>query len=68
MSDGKITITDNGPYVIEMPAEIVDSQGKSWSDDTKRKIILCRCGQSENKPYCDGTHRSINFESNISGS
>ena len=68
MSDGKITIRDNGPYVIEMPAEIVDTEGKSWSDDGKRKIFLCRCGQSENKPYCDGTHRSINFESNISGS
>ena len=34
MSDGKITIRDNGPYVIDMPAEIVDTEGKSWSDDT----------------------------------
>jgi CDGSH-type Zn-finger protein len=25
-------------------------------------IVLCRCGQSENKPFCDGTHRLTGFE------
>ena len=30
--------------------------------DGKDIIALCRCGHSKNKPYCDGTHHSINFK------
>jgi len=29
--------------------------------DETVSTALCRCGQSENKPYCDGTHRKVNF-------
>ena len=29
--------------------------------ETRNRVTLCRCGESENKPYCDGTHRRIGF-------
>ena len=30
--------------------------------DGKVVTALCRCGQSQNKPYCDGSHRACNFQ------
>jgi CDGSH-type Zn-finger protein len=34
--------------------------GKEYS--LERSSALCRCGKSQNKPYCDGTHTRINFD------
>ena len=30
--------------------------------ETRNRVTLCRCGQSKNKPFCDGTHASVGFE------
>jgi CDGSH-type Zn-finger protein len=33
-----------------------------WADGSSREhYTLCGCGASNNKPFCDGTHKSINF-------
>jgi CDGSH-type Zn-finger protein len=65
MAEPSITIRDNGPYVVTMPVEILDAQGNPLTI-TRERITLCRCGASSNKPFCDGTHKTINFESTVS--
>jgi uncharacterized Fe-S cluster protein YjdI len=55
-----IEIKKNGPILITTDCVITHGDG---SKETKQgTTALCRCGQSANKPYCDGTHRKIGFE------
>jgi CDGSH-type Zn-finger protein len=62
MSQVTIRVRDNGPLLIEGPFTVVDAAGNSFTIPTgKPAIALCRCGQSKNKPFCDGTHRECNF-------
>ena len=70
----KIKILKNGPYLVTGGIPLfeqfitTDEAGhtrelqniKKYPD--KDKYILCRCGASKNKPYCDGTHNKTNFE------
>jgi len=41
----------------------VDVEGKPFDLAGRTTIGLCRCGHSENKPFCDGSHRKVGFES-----
>jgi 3-phenylpropionate/trans-cinnamate dioxygenase ferredoxin subunit len=59
----KITIRDNGPYVIDGEFQLVDAQG---NEIPAIKRSLCRCGGSTTKPFCDGTHSKIGFQGAIS--
>jgi CDGSH-type Zn-finger protein len=63
MAATKITPRDNGPLRIEGDFEIVDTKGKAFGLGDRTAISLCRCGHSNNKPFCDGTHAKIGFES-----
>lgn len=54
MSETKITITNNAPYKIEGDFIINDNGGVQ--DIVNSIIYLCSCGQSQKKPYCDGSH------------
>jgi CDGSH-type Zn-finger protein len=65
MAATKITIRDNGSARIEGDFEVVDAQGKPFGLAGRTNIALCRCGQSEQKPFCDGSHKKINFQSAI---
>lgn len=56
----KITLLKNGPLMVEGNFEIIDSEGNKV--ESKEKAALCRCGGSNNKPFCDGTHNKIGFE------
>jgi len=49
----------NGPLVITGDVEIRAADGTREQLD---QVFLCRCGGSENKPFCDGTHKRIDFE------
>ncbi len=62
----KVTIqaTKNGPLLVKGDVEILDSQGNSMQ--TARTVALCRCGQSADKPFCDGTHAKVGFQSVVS--
>lgn len=63
MADVQITPSPNGPYLVRGASkiELVDRQGNQWpiEGDT---VALCRCGHSEDKPFCDGAHRAVGFE------
>ncbi len=57
MADVKITVRLNGPYMVEGPIELVDQEGNSFKVAEGDKVFMCRCGQSDNKPFCDASHR-----------
>lgn len=56
-----IEVKDNGPYEISGSFDVVDKFGNSFTKDGD--VSLCRCGFSDNKPFCDGTHEDIEFKS-----
>ena len=56
-----ITATADGPLHLVGNAEIVTGTGKTIKRCTE--AWLCRCGQSKNKPYCDGSHKTAGFRS-----
>jgi CDGSH-type Zn-finger protein len=58
----KITASENGPYLISTGGGqvVVERNGGTEVLD-KNTIALCRCGQSSNKPFCDGTHKAAEF-------
>lgn len=60
--DTIIKVLPNGPYRVEGPVKIVDSEGNEYDISTKARISLCRCGASTTKPFCDGTHSKIGFQ------
>lgn len=58
--DTVIEVTKNGPLLVKGTVTIKDKHG---NESIKDKVTaLCRCGQSGNKPYCDGTHRTCGFK------
>lgn len=63
MAEVKITTRPNGPFLVEGPFRLVDSQGNEFQiDDSKPAYALCRCGASANRPFCDGAHKACGFE------
>lgn len=54
-----ITCTENGPLQFVGRMRIVDYLGQQC---TKPRGQLCRCGQSANKPFCDGSHERVKFK------
>lgn len=59
----KVTINNNGSIRIEGEFTIQDAEGNPFGLGGRTAIGLCRCGHSENKPFCDGSHRKAGFES-----
>ena len=58
-SDGKIQVLPNGPYLVTGDFVLEDGDGNTL--EIKEKAAFCRCGESGNKPFCDGTHSKIGF-------
>lgn len=57
--DPAIMVAKNGPYVVTGGPELIgETRGEGASTE---HFTLCRCGGSKNKPFCDGTHWSIEF-------
>jgi len=56
----KITVNKNGPLMVEGQVKVVDHEDNVLKE--KEKVFLCRCGASEKKPFCDGSHNRVGFE------
>ncbi len=65
MAGTKITVRNNGSLFVEGDFEIVDAEGKPFGLSGRQKLSLCRCGQSANKPFCDGAHKACAFDSTL---
>ena len=57
MAKTRITPNNNGSLRIEGDFEIVDKDGNVYGLGGREIISICRCGLSNNKPFCDGAHR-----------
>lgn len=62
MSDTKITVNDNGPLKVEGEVNLLDKNGDQVPTREGAPFFLCRCGASENKPFCDGSHKRADFD------
>ena len=58
MAGTKITVNDNGSLRIEGDFELVDKMGDRYDLGGREVISVCRCGMSQNKPFCDGSHKN----------
>lgn len=58
----KITVRPNGPLRIEGAVHLVDADGAAWDLGGKTAVSLCRCGLSEKRPFCDGSHNKANWQ------
>jgi len=54
-----VTVRARGPLVVMGPARVVTDDGTELAAGDRH--FLCRCGQSSNKPMCDGTHKRVGF-------
>jgi CDGSH-type Zn-finger protein len=75
----KITVRKNGPYIVTGKVPLskmeicndVEGYCRTWREvkryPLQEKYALCRCGQSNNKPFCDGAHAKIHFDGTEAG-
>lgn len=61
----KITVIGNGPLQVEGEIALCDGKGKMFGLGGRTAIYICRCGHSENKPFCDGSHKKAGFQSEV---
>jgi len=60
MAHVKIETIKNGPYIVTGEVELIDTDGNKFP--AEKRMALCRCGASTEKPFCDGTHSKIGFK------
>ncbi|WP_097651062.1 CDGSH iron-sulfur domain-containing protein [Candidatus Chloroploca asiatica] len=70
----KIIVTPNGPYAVlqtsrsattrtrRVTGNILVERSDGQAVEIRNRMTLCRCGQSKNKPFCDGTHRAMSIQ------
>ena len=63
MSDAKIIVRKNGSLIVTGPVVLEDAEGRPFGLGGRTSITLCRCGHSENKPFCDSSHARVGFQS-----
>ncbi len=73
-ADHRIKVTQNGPYLVsgsvplaeQVICEDAEGQCHGWREGkeyaAQDRYALCRCGHSQHKPFCDGTHGKIQFD------
>lgn len=59
-TETKVDVLENGPLLVHGSIEIKNSKGEI---EKKEKVTaFCRCGVSQNKPFCDGAHKNAEFK------
>ncbi|HET9013726.1 MAG TPA: CDGSH iron-sulfur domain-containing protein [Gemmatimonadaceae bacterium] len=66
MDEARITPYRDGPLLVRGPFKLTDQDGNEI-DARRRTVALCRCGKSQLKPFCDGTHKLIGFRADSAG-
>src|SRR5208282_2300121 len=73
-SQARVVVSKNGPYVVTGGVPLstqtigtdTDGGSETWRESgtfpSAEKYALCRCGHSNKKPFCDGTHAKIGFD------
>ena len=62
MSDVKVVVKDNGPFLVTGSITVTDADGNTFDTGGKETVALCRCGASERRPFCDGSHNRCEFK------
>lgn len=57
------TVNASGPIFVMGGIPVFSPEGMSYQP--RNRVALCRCGNSHNKPYCDGTHASAHYHDMI---
>ncbi|HTG62490.1 MAG TPA: CDGSH iron-sulfur domain-containing protein [Terriglobia bacterium] len=65
MAEARINVRNNGPLRVEGEFTLYDAEGKPFDLSGRTAISLCRCGHSEDKPFCDGSHKKFEFQSEV---
>jgi CDGSH-type Zn-finger protein len=55
-----VTAYRDGPLLVRGAVRLVDERGRAV-EPRRDPIALCRCGKSRLRPFCDGTHKLIDF-------
>lgn len=56
----EVTVLKDGPYAVTGGIGLM---GQEWCDGiSEERYVLCRCGASKNKPFCDGSHATVGFK------
>jgi CDGSH-type Zn-finger protein/uncharacterized Fe-S cluster protein YjdI len=58
--ENSVVVRPRGPLYVRGRVHLLAADGSSIVEDVR--LALCRCGQSQNKPFCDNTHRAIGFD------
>jgi CDGSH-type Zn-finger protein len=61
----KVTVKSNGSVHIEGDFELFDQNGGKFDLGGRTLIKLCRCGQSKDQPFCDSTHKTCGFHTEV---
>lgn len=60
MAEVRVRPLRDGPVEVAGPIALVNEAGEAQTP-RETPIYLCRCGQSSEKPFCDGTHKKVGF-------
>jgi uncharacterized Fe-S cluster protein YjdI len=56
----EVKLMENGPMLVSGPVKVIAADGSS--EIKEKTAAFCRCGESSNKPYCDGAHKKADFK------
>ncbi len=63
--DTEIIVKANGPLLVRGNFVVKDGNSQKFDLSGRTAISLCRCGHSNNKPFCDGSHNQAGFDSRV---